>query len=365
MPDLAINGIDLGRGRGGNESYMQGLIQGLKAVDAVQNLYILVGSHFRSKPASDKVHYIQTGTYNRVAYLLWMQTSALRKVRYDWYLSTFFLPAINPRNNALFVHDLSFRTLPNSYPVSIRLYMRWLVSWAVHRADILFVLSNFIRDEFFRYYPHVAKGRLKVLYPGIDACFSSTPEPSDAGVLALYNLTPGYILTVSSIHPRKNLSGLLTACRLLKQNPANSMPPLVVVGQRYWGSSALESEAPSLGVRLLGYVPQNHLPSLYRGARIFVYPSLYEGFGLPPVEALACGVPVICDGGSSLPEAVDSAAEFADMRNPQDISRAVHNLLLSDDIRSHLVCKGLDWVKRFNWQHTAEQLVHDLTELAA
>src|SRR5262245_55871114 len=124
MLDLAINGIDLGRGRGGNESYLAGLISGLEQVARVRDIHVLVGSHFHQNVPTTKTHFVQTGVYHRLPYLFWTQSLALRKLRHDWFLSTFFLPVLTPRQSAVFVHDLSFLTLPGSYPLAIRLYMQ-------------------------------------------------------------------------------------------------------------------------------------------------------------------------------------------------------------------------------------------------
>jgi alpha-1,3-rhamnosyl/mannosyltransferase len=224
------------------------------------------------------------------------------------------------------------------------------------------VLSNFVRSELCRYYPFLESERVHVLYPGYNQDFQSIRAPADAAVLQKYGLTPGYLLTVSSIHPRKNLQGLLNAHQLLKQRLASDVPRLVVVGQQYWGDQGLQSRAQALEIDLLGYVSQPDLPALYRGARLFVYPSLYEGFGLPPVEAMASGVPVICGDNSALPEAVGDAAHMVDMSAPAAIADAVASLLRGDERREHWVKVGLEWVKRFSWQQTAERLADALAQ---
>ncbi len=356
MLKLAINGIDLGRGRGGNESYLVGLIGGLAQEPRVKCTHVLVGEHFKPEPGTS-TDYVQTGRYRRVPYLLWQQSLALRRVHYDWFLSTFFLPAIAPCRSALLVHDLSFLSLPRTYPISIRLYMRWLVSWAIRRARKIIVLSEFVRSELLTYYPNVPPGCVIVLNPGISGDFRADPEVDDKEILSGYDLAAGYILSVSSIHPRKNLTTLLQAYQLLREGMGAGLPPLVVAGQRYWGESASAEQARRAGVHLLGYVPQRALPALYRDAGLFVYPSIYEGFGLPPLEAMACGVPTVCGDSTSLPEAVGDAAVSVNVRQPEAIAGAVEQLYLDAELRATLVERGLARARTFTWQGVASRLV--------
>jgi alpha-1,3-rhamnosyl/mannosyltransferase len=323
-------------------------------------LHVLVGAHFTASLVTSNdshVHYVQTGPYHRLPYLLWQQSQALSRLRYDWFLSTFFLPLATPRTSALFVHDLSFLSLPKSYPPSMRLYMRWLVASAVRRAERIIVLSEFVRSEVQRFYPAVSPSKVFVVYPGYGEDFNADASSRDADIKARYSLDQDYILSVTNIHPRKNLLGLLAAYRLLRQHIGDQTPQLLIVGKRYWGNSSLETEARDMGVRLLGYVPQADLPGLYRAAKLFVYPSLYEGFGLPPLEAMASGVPVVCGNNSSLPEAVGDAALLVDMRQPQEVARALGELILNHLRRIQLKEQGLQQASQFSWQRAAHELV--------
>ena len=357
MLELAINGIDLGRGRGGNESYLQGLIAGLDQSGAVSGVQVLVGNHAGNLHAGPRTRYIQTGPYHRITYLLRTQTRILRQLKFDWYLSTFFLPFNAPPRNGLFVHDLSFLSLPLSYPPTIRLYMRWLVARAVTQAQRVFVLSQFVRAEFLRHYPAVSPERVAVLYPGYADNYRPEREVGDFSVLARHSLQRGYILSVSSIHPRKNMAGLLDAYRVFSQRGAGAAPRLVIAGQQYWGNLALQQQAAGLDIQLLGYVPQTELPALHRNAGAFVYPSLYEGFGLPPLEAMACGTPVICGNNTSLPEVVGAAACQVDVSSPPTVADALQRILMDGTFNAQLSQAGIARAAQFNWQKTARELV--------
>jgi glycosyltransferase involved in cell wall biosynthesis len=284
----------------------------------------------------------------------------MRQLPHDWYISTYFLPPFAPSRSALFVHDVSFRALPRAFPASIRWYMRWLVGSAMRRARILFVLSNFVASEVRRFYPELPAERVQVLYPGCDGAYSPQARDDDTEVLRRHGLQPGYILSVSSIHPRKNMAGLLQAYEKARHSVA--LPPLVLVGQRFWGSSALANQASRIGVRLLGYVPKADLPALYRTCQVFVYPSLYEGFGLPPLEAMACGAPVVCGRNSSLPEAVGDAGLLVDVSQPDVLAESLARLAEDAGLRSELSRRGLKRAAAFNWAATARRFVDMLLQ---
>ena len=367
MLDLALNGIDLGRQRGGNESYVQGLLTGLAKHPQIGALNVLVGAHWDVAGFPCRPHYVQTGPYRPIPYLLWQQSAALRKLSFDWYLSTFFLPFWAPARSALLIHDLSFLSLPNAFPVSVRLYMRALVGSAVRRAQRIILLSEFVRSEFRRYYPAVPPARIGVVYPGYAPQFTAVPQPADDVIRRRHGLPESYVLTVSSIHPRKNILSLLQAYELLLAASQSALS-LVIVGQRYWGSQALEARAQALGVKLLGYVPQTDLPAIYRGAHIMVYPSLYEGFGLPPLEGMASGVPVVCGDNTSLPEVVGAtaadslpAALMVDVRRPEAIAAALARLFTDPDYCASLRAAGLARAQAFSWDRTALEMVTNLT----
>jgi alpha-1,3-rhamnosyl/mannosyltransferase len=356
--DLAINGIELGRGRGGDESYLEGLIDGLRSDPRVRSLSVIASNSY--VPKAPRESYVRSSHYRRIPYLLWEQNLALRRLSYDWYASTYFLPPIAPKRSAVFVHDVSFRALPRAFPPSVRWYMRGLVGSAMRRARIVFVLSHFVASEVRRFYAGLPAQRVQVLYPGCDRVYTPECQPVDADVLRRHGLERGYVLSVSSLHPRKNMTGLLRAYELA--HAAVSLPPLVLVGQQYWGNSALASQVARANARLLGYVPKADLPALYRASAMFVYPSLYEGFGLPPLEAMACGVPVVCGLNSSLPEAVGDAGLLVNVSQPSAIADAIATLLRDADLRSELARRGLKRSASFNWAATARGFVDALLQ---
>ena len=201
---------------------------------------------------------------------------------------------------------------------------------AARTCDVVMVNSRFTADDVMETLGVVAE-KIHVAYPGIDEGFDPIGARADLG--------RSYALTVATLEPRKNLATLLEAHRRLDGTEL----ALAVAGAAGWG------EQPSLdvpGVLRLGYTPHDELPALYRGASVFVYPSLFEGFGMPVVEAMACGVPCVVSSHASLDEACGDAAVRADPRDPDALARAIERALAERDA---LVSRGLEHARSFTW----------------
>ena len=355
---LVINATEVGRRRGGNESYITGLVEGLAALNSPLQVSLLTcdwGRPLNLPPAFPQVN---LGPYRRIPFFLWRQTSALRRLRADWYLSTFFLPPITPCRGAVLVHDLSFRAHPEYFPTTIAFYMRLLTGLAIRRAERVVVLSEFTLGELARFHP-AAVEKSVVVHPGVDRMFRPKQGPGDEKVLRSYGVAPGYILALGNIHPRKNLARLLDAYLSLKAR-RGSAPAMVWGGLQRWESGGLVERARSAGVVLPGFIAQEDLPAFYRQSEMLVYPSLYEGFGLPPLEAMACGTPVVTSNTTSLPEAVGEAALTVDATNADEIAAAMARLLDDVSLRQRLQQAGIERAGEFTWRCTAQSLLASL-----
>jgi len=362
---LALNVTDIGRQRGGNESYLLGLIDGLRSLPAADDRFSLIACREGAKDLSavanlDRFRVIDTGPYRRWPSYLWQQTQAIRRAQTDWYISTFLLPPIVPCRAAVLIHDLSFRAHPDYFPGSIALYMRVLVGAAMHRAEVVVALSEFTRREIARFYPWALR-KTVVVYPGIDRVFDAVDAGDDVATQHIYGVRQPYLLAVGNIHPRKNLVRLLSAYEQLRARRAD--PPVMVwAGVERWGSDELRMHAQAVGVQLIGRVEAAHLPALYRGAQALIYPSLYEGFGLPPVEAMACGTPAITSNTTSLPEAAGDAALTFDPLNVDQLANAIERVIADAALRAELRKRGLAQAARLNWTATAAQLMQTLRQ---
>ena len=356
---LVINGTELGRNRGGNETYIAGLIAGLSALSSPPEVSVLTCQWDNDLSLPSTVHQVNLGPYRQLPFFLYQQTRALRHLEADWYLSNYYLPPLLPCKGSVIVHDLSFRAHPEYFPPLVAWYMRWLVGWAVRRADRVLTVSTFSRDELLRFYSKAA-GKVSIIPNGIGAQFrpprdNGTAE-ADQRTLSRYGLDAPYVLALGNIHPRKNLSRLLDAYLNLRSEKG-AIPRMVWVGAPRWASDELLERARSVGVILTGFVADEDLPTLYRGAVMLVYPSLYEGFGLPPMEAMACGTPVVTSNTTSLPEVVGQAALTVDPTNVEAIAAAMARLLDHAALRSELSKAGIERSKRYTWPHTARRLL--------
>ena len=184
-----------------------------------------------------------------------------------------------------------------------------------------------------------------------------------------YGLSKDYVLAVGTVQPRKNLVTLVKAWKILRDRAA-PCPQLVVAGARGWKNSQLDETIRRLGltgdqIRFLGVVPEEDLPVLYSGSSVFVFPSLYEGFGLPLLEAMACGVPVIASNTSSVPEVVGDAALLVAPTEPEAFAEAVLRLRSDDNLRRAKVEKGLSRAAGFSWRRAAAQLLDCMGREAA
>ena len=364
---LAFNASDLGRQRGGNESYLLGLLGGLASVaDGTDIRVTLVASDsgerlVRSEPRFSFCDVTNVGQYRRIPFLLSQQTAILRWLRPDWYLSTFFLPPVTSCQAAVLVHDLSFRAHPEYFPSTIALYMRILTGLAIRRADRVMALSQFTQQEIQRFYP-AAADKTTVLYPGVGPEFTTQGDPDlDGQVLADLGINQPYLLADGNVHPRKNLGRLLAAWEQIR-DAGRQPPPMVWAGISRWGSKPLLERARAAGVQLPGFVADEKMPALYRQAKALAYPSLYEGFGLPPLEAMACGTPVLASNTTSLPEAVGDAAVTVDPTSVDALATGLVRVLFDQALRRDLRVRGLDRAARFRWEVTARELVNVLVE---
>jgi glycosyltransferase involved in cell wall biosynthesis len=269
------------------------------------------------------------------------------------------LPLIHPRRSFVTIHDLGQVHFPEAYPPLQRMYHNWAVWWSARRALHLFADSETTREDLAQFF-HVPLEKISVVYPAYDARLYQPVRDtaSLAQVKVKYRIGSDYILALGTIHPRKNYTRLIEAFAKLEIRDLR----LVLAGKRGWRYDSIFALVQSLNLKsrisLLDYVPNSDLPALISGARLFVFPSLHEGFGLPVLEAHACGTPVVCSMTSSLPEAAGDAALFFDPMDVDAIAGALQRALNDDALRSRLVARGFDNLKRFSWEVSARQILN-------
>ena len=278
----------------------------------------------------------------------------------------FYLPKFSGHSVATF-HDLSIFTWAHCHPPERVRFMQRELKLTIQRASLLITDSEYTRQEIASYFGYpLDKIRTVPL-----AC-SSDFHPRDAietnSILNKFSLAhDGYTLYAGTIEPRKNIESLLDAYAMLP-DVIRARWPLVLVGYRGWRSEVLhqriEAAVTAGWVRYLGYVVNDDLPILFSGARLFVFPSHYEGFGLPVLEAMASGVPVVCSNSSSLPEVAGGAALMCDALDVDKLTQLIAFGLEDESWRVGAVAKGLAQSSKFSWERCAKETIEVYRELA-
>jgi len=359
---VAVDIHQIGLRQTGNETYIRNLVEQL-AILAPPELEFVC---FTTQPESRLPMLNWPGPVKR----LWPHTPllripcsfplALRQMAADIAHFQYVSPPYSPCPAVVMVHDISFELFPECFNPLSRKRMQLLIPRSARKAARVLTVSEFSKRQLVETY-HLPEDHVVVTHNGVSPQFRPLESlaPAVARLAALGVVQP-FILGVGNLQPRKNLVRLLQGyARLRKQCD----PPhrLVLVGQKAWRGHQVEAEITRLGlgdwVDMPGYVDGDSLVALYNAAEIFVYPSLYEGFGLPVVEAMACGTPVITSNVSSLPEVAGEAALLVDPLSVEELGVAMERLLDDSALRVALREKGLRRAQDFSWRQLAEQTV--------
>jgi alpha-1,3-rhamnosyl/mannosyltransferase len=267
------------------------------------------------------------------------------------------LPLACPVPAVVTVHDLTALLYPEAHTWKVRWSLLPFLHRSLAAARAIVAPSAATAADLAFHFPEAA-GKVRVVAEGVDPEFRPGTAAEVAATRAELGTPAGYLLYVGTLEPRKNVGALLTAWAELRRAD-QATPPLVIAGGYGWGSRGLlrrmEALAP-LGLGYLGRVPRERLVRLFQAARAFVYPSLYEGFGLPPLEAMACGVPVVASDAASLPEVVGTAGLAVDPRDAGALGAALRRLLADPALAADLGRRGRERAAGFTWERAAAEL---------
>jgi glycosyltransferase involved in cell wall biosynthesis len=346
---------------GGIAQYIHHLIDELPALDAANTYFIL---HQRK----DRRNLAQAPNQRRVT--CWtpshhrFERLALAvevfPLRLDLLHSPDFTPPYDGRyRSVITIHDLTFLHYPDFLTPESRRYYNDQIASAVARADHIMTDSEATRADVLDLLGVPAEKVTTVLL-GIGERFRPAPPDAIADLAARHDLPGEYILFVGTFEPRKNLEGLLRAYRQLR-GEISGTPPLLVVGQRGWLYEGIFEQIRELGLAETVLWRENiafeELPALYSGAQVLCLPSFYEGFGFPPLEAMACGTPAIVSDRASLPEVVGDAGLLVNPDDPASIADALRRVLTDDALAGDLRRRGLERAGLFNWRETAGRVL--------
>jgi glycosyltransferase involved in cell wall biosynthesis len=361
--------IDIRRaGDFGFGTYIRNIVNQLARADG-ETLYLLIGQerHLRQFDPLPKnfvlVEYpAEPGSFRTHLHLPFL----LRQKRVDiLHMPWFYAPAVVPSRLVLTVHDLTDVLAPpvGATPL-VQAGRLYFARRALKRADRILAVSHSSKRELSRVFG-VPEEKIEVVYNAVDERFLREPMPNDADrILERHAVTDPFVLYAGNIKPQKNLPRLIEAFAVakaeLRDHPEYSRLKLLLIGDAAEEHSDLRRAVLRSrlqgDVRFLGFVPHSVLRVFYARARAFLFPSLYEGFGLPPLEAMAHGTPVLTSSVSSLPEVFADAALLVNPENVFDIARGIRQILTEDGMRESLVRRGFELVQRYSWERSAEQV---------
>ena len=284
----------------------------------------------------------------------------------------FVLPPVRQARTILTVHDLTFMRLPECAEAGLRAYLTRVVPRSIERADLVLADSQSTKNDLIELLG-VSPDKIEVVYAGVEKRFRPMEgEIALERVKKRYGLDFPFILGLGTLEPRKNFSGLIEAYALMRdkgQGMGDRGLKLVIAGGKGWLYDEIFARVEELGlagkVIFPGFVADEDLPALYNLAEIFVFPSLYEGFGLPPLEAMACGTPVVTSDRPSLPEVVGEAGLMVGATDSQELAEAMERVLTDENLRREMREKGLKQAAKFTWEAAAEKLLEAYSTLGA
>jgi glycosyltransferase involved in cell wall biosynthesis len=260
--------------------------------------------------------------------------------------------------SVIVLHDIgSFLEHGQFADVKNRRFLQKQVPYSINHAAHIIAVSEFTKQEIVRHY-HVDSRRISVVTPALDhSDYYPRPVEQIKAVHKKYELPARYILFVSTLEPRKNVAGLLDAFAALPAE-LQQQYPLIFIGGKGWADEAIQerfARYASLPIRRLGYVPDEDMAAVYSGASLFAFPTFYEGFGMTPLEAMACGVPVVTSNVSSVPEVVGDAAQLVDPHDTPAITAAMQKVLSDPGLAADMRKRGLAQAQKFTWEKSARR----------
>jgi len=312
---------------------------------------------------------------NKVLNYLLFKIFNYPKLDKDLAVDVFFMPHLNfiglsvGAKNLLTVHDLSFLKYPEFFSARKNFWHRMVkAKKLLKRFSLVIAVSENTKRDIMEL-GGINPDKVKVIYSGVGEEYKKLPlinyQFSVKRVRDKYNLPERFILYLGTIEPRKNVDGIIRAYNQLRVMSCELRDyKLIIAGARGWKSENIYREwdksAFKNDIKFLGYVEPDDKIYLYNLASVFIYPSFYEGFGFPPLEAMACGVPVVASFASSLPEVVGDAALMVDPYNINDLAGALEKVLVDENLKNKLIARGLEQAKKFSWRETARAYLSEL-----
>ncbi|MFA7319788.1 MAG: glycosyltransferase family 1 protein [Parcubacteria group bacterium] len=268
------------------------------------------------------------------------------------------------------IHDLAFKYFPECFTRKELWKLNFLAGLAIGRCDKIITISESSKKDILKFYPHIKEEKIVVIYHGFDqgmfACERNLP--AETALKKDLNISGKYILYLGAIQPRKNLAVLISAFEKIKSDRGTADLKLVLAGEKAWlwedVFKQIEKSPYKKDIITPGRIKFEDIGHLMRGTEIFCFPSLYEGFGIPVLEAYAAGVPVVCADNSSLPEVAGNAALYFSGEDESQLADKLKNILADENLKNDLIAKGKEQIKKFSWEKCAHETLECLKSVA-
>ncbi len=352
----------------GTEAYALHLIRALIAANAGRSQPYHFQLYFRDDPPKDlfpsspHVHeavipWPRMWTHLRLAAALWRYRPDIT------FVPAHTLPLCFPGVALVTVHDLGFKRYPEAHPTAQRAYLDITTRFSQRRASLVLADSQATAADLPRFYGTCPE-KIRVVYPAVDAGALSATPTAVAQVRAKHQLPERYFLFLGTLQPRKNIRRIVEAFRHWQSERDDDSTALILAGNKGW---LFDDEwlSSARNVRHLGYIDAADKGGLYAGALALVFPSLYEGFGFPVLEAMHCGAPVIASDGSSLPELVGEGGLLVNPLDVAGIADAMRRCSDDEQLRATLIARGYAQAAKFTWRAAAERVMAAFAEIAA
>ncbi len=355
---IGIDGLALSSHTGGDETYLRNIVRALTAIEPDNSYTLFLNQRLPDDYIPGAEHINQVVMRPPIAQLrvpVSLPIAALQ-AHVDLLHVQYMAPWYYPHPIVVSVHDIAYERYPYYFPPSLLMQLRAVVPLTIRRAATVLTLSEFSKRDIMRRYS-VPSEKIVVTPCAADPMFRVVHDPVRlTAVRERYATGADFILAVGNLQPRKNLKTLIEAYVRLRRADALRCK-LVIVGRRGWLSDGTFVAARNSGYSdelvFTEYVPDDDLVALYNAADLFVYPSVFEGFGLPPLEAMASGTPVITGNASALPEVVGDAALTVDPLSAEAMATAITTILGDSKLKAELVARGLHRATAFSWEKTA------------
>jgi glycosyltransferase involved in cell wall biosynthesis len=367
---IAIQAADLDHGRiDGTRVYILNCLKYFGKLDPASEFLIYHKNKFNPELTPPNFPNYKIKTISAPA--LWTQTRFAYEIWKDkpdaLWMPMHNLPAIHSSKVKTFVtiHDLAFKFFPESFPKKDILKLNFLTDRAIRHTDRLIAISQATKDDILKIYPEISADKIRVIYHGFDPEVYEQPRDTEKEqeIKKRLGIKGDYLFYIGAIQPRKNLEVFIEAFNMVKSRRKSDLN-LVFAGEKAWLSEntikKAKASAFSDDIKMPGRLKFCDIGHLCRGAGIFIFPSLYEGFGIPPLEAMAAKVPVILANNSSLPEVGGGAALYFDAEKPEDLADKIEKVLEDENLRSEMIAKGLEQIKKFSWEKCARETLEYL-----